>query len=105
MKADVLGVPVVRMADHELTTLGLAVIASTALGIHASHATAARCFVAEQRRFEPCADAAPLYAAARARYLACAQALLPTFALYAPAPAPAPSAAHALQGAEDARSL
>lgn len=83
MKADVLGVPVVRMADHELTTLGLAVIASTALGLHASHASAAPCFVAQQRRFMPCADAGPLYEAARARYLACAQALLPTFALYA----------------------
>jgi sugar (pentulose or hexulose) kinase len=101
MKADVLGVPVVRMADHELTTLGLAVIASTALGIHVDHASAAQCFVAQQRRFVPCADAGLLYEAARARYLACAQALLPTFALYAPAP----RIAHAMQEAKDARSL
>lgn len=79
IKADVLGVPVVQLADHELTTLGLAVVASVALGAHADHAHASRCFTHAQRRFEPEAQAVRAYQAVLARYMHCAEALGPTF--------------------------
>lgn len=79
IKADVLGVPVVQLADHELTTLGLAVVASVALGAHADHASASRCFTRAQRRFVPDAQAVCAYQAVLARYVHCAQALAPTF--------------------------
>lgn len=79
IKADLLGVPLLQLADHELTTLGLAVIASVALGTHADHAQASSSFVAIQRRITPQADALQAYAGVLARYIACAQALQPTF--------------------------
>ncbi len=79
IKADVLGVPAVRLADHELTTLGLAVIASVALGAHADHAQASRCFVATERRFVPDPRAVAAYAEPLRRFIACSDALLPTF--------------------------
>lgn len=79
IKADLLGVPLLQLADHELTTLGLAVIASVALGTHADHAQASGAFVALQRRITPHADATRAYAAVLARYIACSQALQPTF--------------------------
>lgn len=79
IKADVLGVPLVRLADHELTTLGLAAIACAGLGLQPDHATAAAGFTRAERRFLPDPAAAAAYAPAFARYRAAAQALLPTF--------------------------
>jgi len=79
IKADVLGVPVERLSDPELTTLGLAVIASVALKAFPNAASASRCFVTTERRFTPAPDAAVVYAEARRRYLAGSAALLPTF--------------------------
>lgn len=79
IKADVLGVPMVRLTDHELTTLGLAVIASVALKAFPDTASASTCFVTTDRRFTPAADAVNAYDDARRRYLTSSQALLPTF--------------------------
>lgn len=79
IKADVLGVPVERLSDPELTTLGLAVIASVALKAFPNAASASRCFVTTERRFTPAPYAAVVYADARRRYLAGSAALLPTF--------------------------
>lgn len=79
IKADVLDRPVLLLADHELTTLGLAVIASVALGQHADHASASRSFVAVRGRIAPQPDAVRAYAAVFARYRACSEALRPTF--------------------------
>ena len=81
IKADVLGVPMVRLTDHELTTLGLAVIASVALKAFPDAASASTCFVKTDRRFTPAADADKAYADARRRYLTSSAALLPTFKL------------------------
>lgn len=79
IKADVLNLPVVQLADHELTTLGLAVIASVALGAHADPASASPFFVATQHTFVPDPEAVRAYAPVLERYVRGAQALLPTF--------------------------
>jgi len=79
LKADILGRPVVRCTDHELTTLGLAVIAHTALGVFPSRVAASRALVHLAGRIDPGPDAAS-YAAAYRRYVAGVEALLPLFA-------------------------
>ncbi|CAN1537394.1 XylB Sugar (pentulose and hexulose) kinases [Burkholderiaceae bacterium] len=81
IKADVLGVTMVRLSDYELTTLGLAVIASVALKAYPNAASASRCFVKTDRHFTPATDAVQAYADARRRYLSSSAALLPTFNL------------------------
>ncbi len=79
IKADVLDRSVLPLSDHELTTLGLAAIASVALGQHADHASASRQFVAVERRIAPRPDAVRAYAGVFERYRACSAALQPTF--------------------------
>ncbi len=79
MKSDILGRPVIRLADHELTTLGLAVIAATALGAYRSRAAASGAIVRTGDSFEPAGDAIR-YEAPYRRYLAAVSALAPTFA-------------------------
>lgn len=79
IKADVTGLPVLRLADHELTTLGLAVIGSVAAGAWPSHFAAAQAFVQVGTRFAPRPEAVREYAACFERYVAAVQALSPTF--------------------------
>lgn len=67
IKADVLGRPLVALAESELTTIGLAVIGSVAIGVHPDHAAASAAMVREGDRFLP--GAGDAYDAAYARYL------------------------------------
>ncbi len=78
MKADILGCPVLRLADHELTTAGLAVIAATALGLYPDRRAASRAIVRVADRFDPSTDRA-LHEAPYRRYRAAVAALSPTF--------------------------
>lgn len=78
MKADILGCPALRLSDHELTSAGLAVIATTALGFHADRVSASRAIVRVADRFTPGPQSAD-YAAPYARYRAAVEALAPTF--------------------------
>lgn len=80
LKADILGRPVVRCADHELTTLGLAVIAHTAIGAFPSRVAASRVLVRLADRIHPGPDAAT-YAPVYRRYVAAVTALAPVFAV------------------------
>lgn len=79
MKADILGRPVIRLADHELTTLGLVVIAATSAGAYRSLAAASEAIVRTADRFAPAGDATR-YEPAYRRYRAGVDALAPTFA-------------------------
>ncbi|MBM3524789.1 MAG: hypothetical protein FJX57_17725, partial [Alphaproteobacteria bacterium] len=79
LKADILGRPVVRCVDHELTTLGLAVIAHTTLGVFPSRVAASRALVHLADRIDPSPDAPP-YEIAYRRYVAGVEALTPLFA-------------------------
>jgi xylulokinase len=79
IKADVLGVPVVQLSDHELTTAGLGVIAATALGAYASHGQASPHFTSTAQRFDPQPQAQQAYAQPISRYMAYARALAPLF--------------------------
>jgi xylulokinase len=79
IKTDVLGVPVLRLADHELTTVGLAVIASVAIGAYCDHAAASRHFVKIERQFMPDKRTAREYGRAEARYRLYSEALGPVF--------------------------
>jgi xylulokinase len=78
LKANILGRPVVRCADHELTTLGLAVIAHTAIGAFPSRIDASRTLVRLADRIHPGSDAAT-YAPVYRRYVAAVTALAPIF--------------------------
>jgi len=79
LKADVLGCSVDRPADHELTTLGLAVIAHTAIGHFSDATAAARTLVRVADRIEPGERCADLEAAYR-RYLQAVEAHAPPLA-------------------------
>ena len=79
IKADVLGVPLARLADHELTTQGLAAIAGVGIGLYPDHAAAGRQVLRIERRFVPDPAVAAAYGAAEQRYRRFAEALLPTF--------------------------
>jgi len=85
LKADVLGRPVHRLADHELTTLGLAVIAHTAIGRFGDTASASRALVHVADRIAPDVPSADLEAAYR-RYRSAVEA-------HAPPLGPLPTAA------------
>jgi sugar (pentulose or hexulose) kinase len=78
MKADVLGCPALRLADHELTTAGLVVIAAAALGLYPDRRTASRAIVAVADRFSPSPDRAR-YDEPYRRYRAAVDTLSPTF--------------------------
>lgn len=79
IKADTLGLPLLQLRDLELTSLGLAVIGSVALGAAPDFATASRRFVATQARIEPNPEHKAAYDRHFARYLAAVEALGPTF--------------------------
>lgn len=79
IKADVLGIPLLRLSDHELTTLGLTIIASVGIGLYPDHATASKHLVQIDRTFTPNPDLADAYRNAEARYRAYSDALKPVF--------------------------
>jgi xylulokinase len=80
IKADVTGLPLDRLQDFELTSLGLVAIANVALGsVTDLEAVCTRLTVVE-RRFKPCPEMYQVYQAHYARYRNYMQALLPTFA-------------------------
>lgn len=80
IKADVLGVPVARLADHELTSAGLGAILAVAGGHCSDLVQASRRFARVQRWFEPDRSTQGAHQAAYQRYVAAAQALAPGFA-------------------------
>lgn len=71
IKADILGRPVVKLAETELTTTGLAAIGAASLGVFSDIASAARTYSVEERTFAP-AIAADVRDLLFARYLAAA---------------------------------
>ena len=79
MKADILGVPLARLDDHELTTRGLTAIAAVGIGLYPDHGEAVRSVATIQRRFLPDPARAEAYRKAERRYRRYAEALLPTF--------------------------
>lgn len=79
IKADVLGRPLLRLRDLELTTLGLAVIGTVGLGAAPDFASASRRFVAVEEQITPDPAASAAYDRHFARYLAAVTALGPTF--------------------------
>jgi xylulokinase len=79
LKAEILERPVVRLVDHELTTLGLAVIALTSIGAFASRLEASRKLVRVADSLHP-SGGTQIYADAYRRYVAAVEALRPIFA-------------------------
>jgi xylulokinase len=90
MKADVLGLPVLRAAEQETGVTGAAIAASVGLGLHPSLADAAAAMVRVGRRFEPRARMAAFFAERAALYRKVKEAAL---GLADAAPPPAPLAA------------
>jgi len=61
IKADVLGKPVITVANEEAACLGAAILAGTALGLYPSAAAAAENLVSVQKRWEPDPAQKPTY--------------------------------------------
>jgi xylulokinase len=80
IKADVLGVPLAVLADHELTSQGLAAILAVATGRAADLVDASRRFTAIERWIEPQAHTRAAHCSAYERYRAASAALAPGFA-------------------------
>jgi xylulokinase len=68
LKADVLGVPVMRAAEAETGLTGAAITAAVGAGLHPDIATAARAMSQVERIFTPRAQLAALFAERAARY-------------------------------------
>jgi xylulokinase len=81
MKADVIGVPVLRATEAETGVVGAAIAAAVGLGIHGNVSDAAAAMVAPGQRFEPRRRHAAIYAARAARYQQVKQAALALAAL------------------------
>lgn len=79
IKADVLGIPLTRLTDHELTTIGLCVIAGMALGVWPDRASALRTYAQAGRVFRADADAHAVHQRLFGRYLRYSRALRDTF--------------------------
>jgi xylulokinase len=79
IKADVTGLPIVRMEEEETSTLGAAILASVRCGDHPDIATAAAAMVRLGRRFEPDLKSAPVYDRSFALYNELYQTLAPVF--------------------------
>lgn len=86
IKADVTGLPIVRMEQEETSTLGAAMLAAVRCGDYPDAAAAAAAMVRTGRRFEPDAAAAAVYARGFALYHDLYAALAPVFRRYAPGP-------------------
>jgi len=79
IKADVIGLPLVRMEEEETSTLGAAMLASVQCGDHPDLVAAAAAMVRLGRRFEPDRSNAPVYAKSFALYNELYEALAPVF--------------------------
>jgi sugar (pentulose or hexulose) kinase len=79
IKADVIGLPLIRMEEEETSTLGAAMLASVQCGDHADLASAAAAMVRLGRRFEPDRKNAAVYAKSFALYNELYEALAPVF--------------------------
>jgi len=79
IKADVIGLPLVRMEEEETSTLGAAILASVRCGDYPDIASAADAMVRLGRRFEPDPKSAPVYEQAFALYNELYRALAPVF--------------------------
>lgn len=77
IKADISGVPVVSVAS-DATSLGVAILAATAVNLHPSLEAAVERSVKLSRRYEPDSRLADLYAERYARFRALAQATAET---------------------------
>ena len=62
IKADIMGIPVTRLAQKESGTMGLAMLCLTAEGVYADYAQAARTMVKTDRTFEPDPSKVQVYA-------------------------------------------
>lgn len=89
LKADVLGLPVLRAAEQETGVTGAAMAAAVGLGLHRDLAGAARAMVRLGRRFEPRAALAPFFAERAERYRRVKEAALALADAASPAPPPA----------------
>jgi xylulokinase len=83
IKADVIGLPIARMAEEETSTLGAAILAAVRCGDYPDIAAAAAGMVKLGRRFEPDPRAAAVYERSYALYNALYGALAPVFHTYA----------------------
>jgi len=82
IKADICGLPMVRMEEEETTTLGCALLAAVAVGDFADAGQAARAMVRLGRRFEPQLANAAVYGRQFELYRELYQALKPVFRKY-----------------------
>jgi xylulokinase len=83
IKADVTGLPIVRMEEEETSTLGAAILAAVRRGDFPDVAAAASAMVRLGRRFEPDPRAAGAYERAYSLYNDLYGALAPVFKRYA----------------------
>jgi xylulokinase len=83
IKADVCGLPMVRMQEEEAAALGCALLAAVALGDYADPGEAARAMVRLGRRFEPQAANRAVYGRQFELYRELYRALKPVFRKYA----------------------
>jgi xylulokinase len=79
IKADVIGLPLVRMEEEETSTLGAAILASVRGGDYPDVASAAKAMVRLGRRFEPDPRTIPTYERSFALYNELYRALAPVF--------------------------
>jgi len=79
IKADVTGLPLVRMEEEETSTLGAAMLAAVCCGDHPDIESASAAMVRLGRRFEPDPKAAPVYERAFALYNELYRTLAPVF--------------------------
>jgi sugar (pentulose or hexulose) kinase len=83
IKADVTGLPIVRMEEEETSTLGAAILAAVRCGDFRDAAAAAKAMVRFGRRFEPDPSTAAVYARGYALSNDLYAALAPIFRRYA----------------------
>jgi xylulokinase len=79
IKADVIGLPLVRMEEEETSTLGAAILAAVRAGDHPDVATAAKAMVRLGQRFDPDGRTIPTYERSFALYNELYLALAPVF--------------------------
>ena len=82
IKADICGLPMVRMEEEETTTLGCALMSAVAVGDFADTGEAARAMVRLGRRFEPQPANRAVYDRQFELYLELYQTLKPVFRKY-----------------------
>jgi xylulokinase len=83
IKADICGLPMVRMKEEETSTLGCALLAAVAVGDYGSIGEAAGAMVSLGRRFEPAASRESVYDRLYELYKELYASLKPVFGKYA----------------------